>query len=27
VSLTERGRSAFRAYRASLRQALDDLPE
>jgi len=27
VSLTERGRSAFREYRASLRRAFDDLPE
>lgn len=27
VSLTERGRSAFREYRKSLRQALDDVPE
>lgn len=27
ISLTARGRSAFREYRRSLRQMLDDLPE
>jgi DNA-binding MarR family transcriptional regulator len=27
ISLTERGRDAFRSYRATMQAALDDLPE